>query len=679
MPGDSFSIGDEKHRYITMTYQDAEAVRTDRHCAAAAGIHIDALHLNKMSKDHVVLLDDISLSIPAHAFVALVGGSGTGKSTLMDALSGRRPAQFGQVLYNGLDYYQHLSTFNKQIGYVPQDDIVHRDLTVERALYYAARLRLPRNLHQKQIAERINEVLEDVEMLEQRHQLIQKLSGGQRKRVSIALELLDRPAIFFLDEPTSGLDPGLDYRMMHLLRRLADKGQTIVLVTHATNNINICDYVCFLTHGGRLAYFGPVAAALDYFEKQDFAEIYGLLEPTAHHPDAPELAAMHYKNATDYQRYVLEQLQRSQKETPPMSAADKTEHSRRSSSWQQFLLLALRYLELLKNDPGNLLILLLQAPIIVLLIVLLIRCEVGTDTFTARAVTRCPTLATVLTPTGQPNIPGPTDTPATTSCTRVENFLQHDPRGRIYARKRGGEKSALQDFITPGSGANAQKLLFIIGFTAVLFGCVNAAREIVKEAAIYRRERAVNLGILPYICSKIVVLALLCLIQSAILVVTINAIAPFQQGIFLVPALEVYITIALTSLAGLMIGLAISAISPSTDRAMSFIPIILIPQVIFSGTVFPFKDGITQVMAMLFVARWSIGALGSSIGLHNDKLGSDRLFANTAIYHGVLFSVYEQINAILYLFSMWVALGIIILSLAGVVVLFMKIKDRNQG
>src|SRR5207247_10065573 len=118
-----------------------------------------------------------------------------------------------------------------------------------------ARLRLPIDFTREQIQWRIDEVLEDVEITEQRNLLVSKLSGGQRKRVSIALELLANPSVFFLDEPTSGLDPGLDRKMMALLRRLADRGRTIILITHSTNNINACDYICFLAHGGRLPYF----------------------------------------------------------------------------------------------------------------------------------------------------------------------------------------------------------------------------------------------------------------------------------------------------------------------------------------------------------------------------------------------------------------------------------------
>src|ERR1700692_2243912 len=223
----------------------------------------------------------------------------------MDALNGLRPAQKGAVYYNDKDYYHHLASFSTQLGYVPQDDIIHRDLTVERALYYTARMRLPEDFSEEQVKQRIDEVLDEVEMKHRRTLLVSKLSGGQRKRVSIALELLANPSVFFLDEPTSGLDPGLDRKMMFLLRRLADRGRTIILVTHATNNINACDYVCFLAQGGHLAYFGPPNEAKAYFHKTDFAEIYSTLEATKEEPDIAQKAGQRFLASADYQRYVV--------------------------------------------------------------------------------------------------------------------------------------------------------------------------------------------------------------------------------------------------------------------------------------------------------------------------------------------------------------------------------------
>lgn len=665
--GDEIRIGPYR-----LTYTGTEL----RQYNESSHIRIDALHLKKTGNNQTILLNDISLVIPPRSFVALVGGSGAGKSTLMDALNGQRPAQEGTVFYNGADYYRNLAAFNTQLGYVPQDDIVHRELTVERALYYAARLRLPSDFTREQIQWRIDEVLEDVEITDRRDLLVNKLSGGQRKRVSIALELLANPSVFFLDEPTSGLDPGLDRKMMFLLRRLADKGHTVILVTHATNNINSCDYVCFLAQGGRLAYFGPPNAAKVFFEKTDFAEIYSTLEATREQPDIPAQAETRFLASPDFQRYVSAPLSEGQAQQARQPEGEqKRRKVRAGHGWSQFLLLSARYLELLKNDVGNLLILLLQAPVIAVMLVLMVRFEIGAGIFNADQLVQCRTQ--ILTSTGPLALPQANQS-ETIGCPQVLNFLKSDVSGQAYARLSGGVQHALQNFLLPGPGADAQKVLFIMAFATVLFGCINGAREIVKEAAIYRRERAVNLGILPYMFSKIAVLGILCLFQSAVLTFVVEIGEPLHQGIFLSPLLETYITLSLTSLTGLLIGLAVSAIAPNTDRAISFVPIILIPQVIFSGAIIPLKDGLTQFLAMIFPTRWAMAALGSSIGLHADKIGGDRLFGSDSTYHGTLFSIYSQTDATQRLVLSWLALVAIILGLMIVTGLFLKRKDARD-
>jgi len=666
--GDEMRIGPYR-----LTYTGTELRQYDE----SSNIRIDALRLKKTGNNAVVLLNDISLVIPPRKFVALVGGSGAGKSTLMDALNGMRPAHEGNVLYNGVDYYHNLAAFNTQLGYVPQEDIVHRELTVERALYYAARLRLPGDFTREQIQWRIDEVLEDVEMTERRGLLVSKLSGGQRKRVSIALELLANPSVFFLDEPTSGLDPGLDRKMMSLLRRLADRGRTVILVTHATNNINACDYVCFLAQGGRLAYFGPPNEAKAFFAKTDFAEIYSTLEPTKEQPDIPQQAEERFRASPDYQRYVADSIKdglalRQTGAIKPSSPEKLDKHVKRGNGWSQFILLSTRYLELLKNDRGNLLILLLQAPVIAIMLVLMVRFEVGTGVFNANNLVQCRTQ--VLTSTGPLALPQAQQAEQI-DCQQVVTFLHTNPGGQAFARQQGGPQQALQDFIVPGPGADAQKVLFIMAFATVLFGCINGAREIVKEAPIYNRERAVNLGILPYMFSKFVVLGVLCLFQSAVLVFVVQLGEPLQQGVFLPPILETYITLALTSFAGLMIGLTISAIAPNNDRAISLVPIILLPQVIFSGAIIALKDWVTQILATIFPTRWAMAALGSSIGLHADKVGGDTLFGSDYTYHSTLFSIYSQSDAMRRLLLSWGALVVISLVLMILIGVFLKRKD----
>ena len=515
-------------------------------------IRIDAYDLYKIGKKKKVLLNTISLVVRPGSFVALVGGSGAGKSTLIDALNGIRPAHGGYVYYNGQDYYSSLAAFRTQIGYVPQDDIVHKDLTVARALFYAARLRLPKDIVQK----RIDDVLKIVKLEVQRKQLIKDLSGGQRKRVSIALELLAEPSVFFLDEPTSGLDPGLDREMMNMLRELADRGHTIVLVTHATTNINVCHYVCFLCQGGRMAYFGPPKEAVTYFKKSDFAEIYSSLEPTETNREIPAEAEKRFKKSDEYKKYVKEVLQ--PRPAQNMNTAKRASAlPKRGNPWKQFFWLSLRYVELLNNDRVTLAVLLLQSVIIAGILALIVRFLLGASTFDT-------------------SVPGP----------------------------------------------NAEKTLFIMAFAAVFFGSLNAAREIVKESSIYARERAVNLGILPYLFSKFVVLGILCLIQCAVLVLFIDAASNFRKGIFLPITTEIYITLVLTSLVGLAMGLWISAFARNSDRAASLIPIVLIPQVIFSGIIFKLSGG-ALFLGDVFAVRWAMIAMGSSIDLNGKLVDAD--------------------------------------------------------
>ena len=646
-------------------------------------IRIDAHNLKKSGSNNVILLNNISISIPPRKFVALVGGSGAGKSTLMDALNGLRPAQQGKVLYNGQDYYRNLATFSTQLGYVPQDDIVHRDLTVERALYYAAKLRLPSDFTNEQIEQRIKEVLEDVEITSRRKLLVGKLSGGQRKRVSIALELLANPSIFFLDEPTSGLDPGLDRKMMYLLRKLADKGHTIVLVTHATNNINTCDYVCFLAQGGRLAYFGPPDEAKTYFGKTDFAEIYTSLEPTDERPDTPEEAEARFKLSKEYQEYIAGPL----RETPESTGAGLNgrpkamKRARRGNPFKQFALLSRRNFELLKNDRSTLILLLLQAPLLALLLTLLIRLEVGTGVFDANKEVQCtPRIFTAsavsaTNPTGSLGIDtnGKNDL---VDCNRIVNFLNNDPNGIIYAQSKGSVNTALQDFIaTSTGGLNAERALFIIAFIAVLFGVLNGTRAIVKEVSIYRRERTVNLGIVPYAFSKICILGLFALYQGAALLLIVDLFEPFHQGVFLPILLEAYITVILAAFTGLLLGLVASAFAANEDSANSLLPFILIPQLVFAGVEIPLKEWILQTAAVIFPMRWAMAALGSSFGLHSDKLGGDALFGSDSTFHGTLFSTFSQADATHRILLAWAALGAIIIVLTIIICIGLKRKD----
>ena len=224
------------------------------------------------------LLDRISFPVGEKCLLAVVGPSGAGKSTLLNALTGQRPADRGTVLYDGRDLYRDYAELRQRIGLVPQDDILHAQLTVRRALTYAAQLRFPQDTAKAERRARVDEVIRELGLEQRAGQPIHSLSGGQRKRVSVALELLTKPSLLFLDEPTSGLDPGMDRSVMHMLRDLADDGRTVIVVTHSVLSLDVCDRLLVLAPGGKVAYYGPPDETLAFFGYEQWPEAFEAFE-----------------------------------------------------------------------------------------------------------------------------------------------------------------------------------------------------------------------------------------------------------------------------------------------------------------------------------------------------------------------------------------------------------------
>ncbi|MCD2187811.1 ATP-binding cassette domain-containing protein [Actinomycetospora soli] len=286
------------------------------------------------------LLTDVTFGLESKSLLAVVGPSGAGKSTLLKALTGFRPADEGRVEYAGRDLYADYDELRQRIGLVPQDDILHPQLTVERALSYAAELRFPDDVGREERERRIEEVVHELGLDGQADQPIHTLSGGQRKRTSVALELLTRPSLLFLDEPTSGLDPGLDKSVMRTLRGLADDGRTVVVVTHSVANLDLCDRLLLLAPGGEVAFFGPPDEALAYFGRTDFADVFLLLQERGDWGER-------FRRSPAHARYV------GRRDRP----AERTEHisagrpaARQQSVGRQFSVLARRYLAVIAAD-----------------------------------------------------------------------------------------------------------------------------------------------------------------------------------------------------------------------------------------------------------------------------------------------------------------------------------------
>lgn len=225
------------------------------------------------------LLEGVNFQLDPSSLTAVIGPSGAGKSTLLGAITGLRPATHGNVIWQGHDLYTHYDQLRYQIGLVPQQDIQHPQLTVRQGLSYAARLRLPPDTTHQERHQRVEQVVSLMQLQRQIDNRIgTQLSGGQKKRVSIATELLTAPPLLFLDEPTSGLDPGLDRDVMHQLRRLADEGRVVMVVTHSVLALDVCDNVVVMAPGGRVAYFGPPSGVLDHFGCQDYPQVFDMLD-----------------------------------------------------------------------------------------------------------------------------------------------------------------------------------------------------------------------------------------------------------------------------------------------------------------------------------------------------------------------------------------------------------------
>ncbi|WP_299416310.1 FHA domain-containing protein [Acaryochloris sp. IP29b_bin.148] len=338
------------------------------HSNEEGNLRLDAVGLNKVINKDLNLLQDISLSIHAREFVVIAGVSGGGKSTLLDALNGFRPATSGNVLVNGTDLYRNFNAYRSEIGYVPQRDIVHMELTVEQALDFAAQLRMPNDTNRAERKMRVNEVLQDLGLAHRRSVPIKSLSGGQIKRVSIGVELLTKPSLFYLDEATSGLDPGTEAELMQLLRELADQGRTILLITHATDNVTMCDQVVFMARGGYLAYYGPPKEAPQYFGVEKFNQIYSKVE----HELSPQEWQQRYLKSPLYQKYVAQRQQSLgasgvQRGTKRLRQQAPGAQVKTISSWRQFLILSKRNIAILMRDRVSLALMLAVAPILGLL------------------------------------------------------------------------------------------------------------------------------------------------------------------------------------------------------------------------------------------------------------------------------------------------------------------------
>lgn len=496
-------------------------------CCYRSGISVEASHIvirRKHGRKKIITGNDISLNIRPGELVSIIGGSGAGKSTILNCLCGYLPPDSGIVQINGIDLYENFESLKKLIGYVPQSDIVYDNLTLYDMLKYTARLRLPKDTADAEMEAAINRAIQMVELSEKKNSYIRSLSGGQRKRASIAVELLSDPNLLFLDEPASGLDPGTERNLMLSLRRMADNGKTVILVTHSTLQLKMCDRIVFMGNGGNLCYFGSYDDAMRFFEVQDVVDVYQKLNEEA----------LTWKN-----RYG--QI------APRVSIGQGNKRqagSGRGKKRAQLPILSERYAKLVWNDKIRLLLLVVLAPVLAFLISLV---------------------------------------------ADGKQFEQYE---------------------------STKSLLFCISCAAFWVGMMNAIREICKERSIIKREYMTGLSLTSYTLSKILVLGVICLFQSGLIILIFSLIVGLpEKGVFLPPFLELLLTTFLTELAATSMGLLVSALFNNGDRAMTIAPVLVLPQILFSGLIFSIS-GATEVISGFVICRWSMEGYGTTANLN---------------------------------------------------------------
>ncbi len=554
-------------------------------------------------------LKNVSLKILPGEFVALLGSSGAGKSTVLKTLNGTHRPDKGNVLIEGEDLYLHFNEYCYHMGYVPQADIVHKELTIKEALEYA--IRLHSNATKENIEERVNDILNKLlSETEQKNglkdRLIEKISGGQCKRVNIAVALISDPKVIFLDEPTSGLDPALDREVMDLLRKQAINGKTIVLVTHNVENLDLCSKIAFIVAGGRLAFYGTPAEAKTFFIEEPETKP----DPNSVEKIKGAITPVQIKSVQEEKKKEITFAEIYTIISNPEKAQKFVEKYARQTGVS------------LKEDIENKKIGISVAKSIssgtkiVKKIYRIISDSQEREKF-VESISSVEYQTQVL-------------------LSRQLKILSKSPGGMLFTFAIPILISALLYFVAKKDifvKANdfqevfmAQVVLFLMA-CAGTFSVLIPLEEIAKEFPIYQRERLINLNIVAYLASKLIVLFGVNFCQAMLMTFIVHLTIGFPSGgvtpFGLMPILaaipEIIITITLVAFASSCFGLFLSALSAQWKKLgnlgmMQIVIIFLVLQVVLAGVILPLPSSSKSFSAVTFT-HWGTKALGSTINM----------------------------------------------------------------
>jgi ABC-type multidrug transport system ATPase subunit len=516
--------------------------------------------------DGRALLHDVALAVPPSTLVALAGPSGSGKTTLINALSGRRPPDRGQVWYAGQAIYSALDDMSQRIGYVPQTDILHGELSVRRALLYAAELRFPDDVSRSERTQRVDEVMRELGLEGRADLPVERLSGGQRKRVSVGLELLTRPSLLFLDEPTSGLDPANEATVVALLNELAQGGRIIVVATHSIETIRRSDRVLFMAAGGHLSYFGPPEGALGYFDEHGAGDDFAGIFRTLADGDGSRWATA-FRNHQSYQSQIRAPIAEADltSAAPPPSA----HRPARRSAIRQFGVLVRRYVAVLLADRRNLVLIALQAPFFGLLIMLLL----GPDRLNAANGPEATMLAWLL----------------------------------VIAATWLGTSNAIREIVKERPILDRERA------TGLSVGA-------------YVLSKALVLGVITAI--QVAVMVPIALALQVTPGAAGNELGSAPAAALGSTHLELIIGVTLAGLAAMTLALLVSAIVRRPDKAATLLPFLLIAHTLLSQPFFDARNPAIQAAGRISSAYWGVAATAATLDLN--RIRSDYLLVIAA-------------------------------------------------